>query len=119
MQMVNISLRALCKPDAGRLPEIYRQVGRPMHDVTPSHVLKWVYQRFCTGLDFDEKIMPSIANEVLKSVVVRRCSVYELAVKCMAREDCKGHDRCSPMPKAQYNAAQLITQGAGGFVVFL
>mmetsp|Transcript_20023 Transcript_20023/g.36137 ORF Transcript_20023/g.36137 Transcript_20023/m.36137 type:complete len:297 (-) Transcript_20023:58-948(-) len=58
LQMVNISLRALCKPDVGRLPDIYRQVG----------------------LDFDEKVMPSIANEVLKSVV------------------------------AQYNAAQLITQ---------
>merc|ERR1719476_567382 len=56
--MVNISLRALCKPDQGRLPDIYRQLG----------------------MDFDEKVLPSIVNEVLKSVV------------------------------AQYNASQLIVQ---------
>merc|ERR1719476_705068 len=56
--MVNISLRALCKPDQGRLPDIYRQLG----------------------MDFDEKVLPSIVNEVLKSVV------------------------------AQYNASQLIMQ---------
>eukprot|EP00434_Breviolum_minutum_P026633 symbB.v1.2.023539.t1/scaffold2159.1/size105835/7 len=58
LQMVNISLRALCKPDASKLPDIYRSLG----------------------LDFDEKVLPSIINEVLKSVV------------------------------AQYNASQLITQ---------
>lgn len=58
LQMVNISLRALCKPDMSRLPDIYRTLG----------------------LEFDEKVLPSIINEVLKSVV------------------------------AQYNASQLIMQ---------
>merc|ERR1712039_311750 len=58
LQMVNISLRALCKPDQGRLADIYRTMG----------------------MDFDEKVLPSIVNEVLKSVV------------------------------AQYNASQLIMQ---------
>merc|ERR1712113_1188695 len=58
LQMVNISVRALCKPDMGRLPEIYRTLGQ----------------------DYEEKVLPSIVQEVLKSVV------------------------------AQYNASQLIMQ---------
>jgi len=58
LQMVNINVRVLSKPDMGRLPEIYRLLGT----------------------DFDEKVLPSIVNEVLKSVV------------------------------AQYNASQLIVQ---------
>merc|ERR1719198_307412 len=49
LQMVNISLRALCKPDTTRLPEIYRSLG----------------------LDYDERVLPSIINEVLKSVVAQ------------------------------------------------
>jgi len=58
LQMVNISCRALAKPDPFKLPEIYRTLG----------------------LNFEEKVLPSIVNEVLKSVV------------------------------AQYNAAALIAQ---------
>jgi len=49
LQMVNISLRALAKPDPLKLPEIYRTIG----------------------LDFEEKVLPSIVNEVLKSVVAQ------------------------------------------------
>jgi len=58
LQMVNISLRVLSRPDAGQLPAIYRQLGT----------------------DYDERVLPSICNEVLKSVV------------------------------AKFNASQLITQ---------
>jgi len=58
LQMVNISLRVLSRPDAGMIPTIHKELGQ----------------------DFDEKVLPSICNEVLKGVV------------------------------AKFNASQLITQ---------
>merc|ERR1719375_1090122 len=49
LQMVNISLRALARPNPAKLPELYRSIG----------------------LDFEEKVLPSIISEVLKSVVAQ------------------------------------------------
>ena len=50
--MVNISLRVLTRPEPKELPEIYQTLG----------------------IDFDERVLPSIGNEVLKAVVV----IFEL-----------------------------------------
>jgi prohibitin 2 len=57
LQMVNIGLRVLARPVSSTLPRMYQRLG----------------------LDYDERVLPSICNEVLKSVV------------------------------AQFNASQLIT----------
>ena len=47
LQMINISLRVLYRPDPAQLPQVYRLLGR----------------------DYDQRVLPSIVNEVLKSVV--------------------------------------------------
>lgn len=49
LQMVNISVRTLSRPDSNKLDLIYSTLGR----------------------DFDEKVLPSIVNETLKSVVAQ------------------------------------------------
>jgi prohibitin 2 len=46
---VDISLRVLYKPNRNKLPTLYRELG----------------------VNYDERVLPSIVNEVLKSIVAR------------------------------------------------
>lgn len=49
LQMVNITCRVLSRPSIPELPTIYRELGQ----------------------DYDERVLPSIVNEVLKSVIAQ------------------------------------------------
>lgn len=49
LQNVNITLRILFRPVAAQLPRIFTSLGE----------------------DYDERVLPSITTEILKSVVVR------------------------------------------------
>ncbi|KAI4339513.1 hypothetical protein MLD38_024453 [Melastoma candidum] len=49
LQMVNLTLRVLARPEVSRLPYIFRHLG----------------------LEYDDKVLPSIGNEVLKAVVAQ------------------------------------------------
>ncbi|XP_060213126.1 prohibitin-3, mitochondrial-like [Lycium barbarum] len=49
LQMVNLTLRVLSRPQVSRLPDIFKTLG----------------------LEYDEKVLPSIGNEVLKAVVAQ------------------------------------------------
>lgn len=49
LQMVELSLRVLTRPEVSRLPTIFQTLGT----------------------DYDEKVLPSIVNEVLKQVIAQ------------------------------------------------
>ena len=49
MQMVSLTLRVLHRPQSEKLPIIYQSLG----------------------LDYDERVLPSIGNEVLKAIVAQ------------------------------------------------
>lgn len=49
MQMISLTLRVLHKPEVKRLPTIYQKLGQ----------------------DYDDRVLPSIGNEVLKAIVAQ------------------------------------------------
>ncbi|GFR82147.1 prohibitin-2, partial [Elysia marginata] len=59
LQMVNISLRVLSRPNAQALPQMYRQLGT----------------------DFDERVLPSITNEVAQQDAQRAQFLVEKAIQ--------------------------------------
>merc|ERR1712100_31873 len=67
LQMVDMQLRVLCRPDPGRLPEIFRTVGA----------------------DYREKVLPSIVNETLKSKVAEHNATQLIAKRETISSDIK------------------------------
>jgi len=67
LQMVNIKLRVLWRPICEELPKLYRELGT----------------------DFDERVLPSIGNEVLKSIVAQYNAVELLSKRAEVSERIK------------------------------
>ena len=75
LQMVTLTLRVLHRPDVQKLPKIYQVCASFIPPIA-----RFLNLRQSLGQDYDERVLPSIGNEVLKAIV------------------------------AQFDAAELITQ---------
>ena len=63
LQMVNLNVRVLTKPNAAGLPQIYEDLG----------------------MDYDERVLPSIVNETCKQVVAQFTAVQLLTQRDQVR----------------------------------
>lgn len=73
MQMVNITIRVLSKPDSTQLRWIFRTLGKGklfVHETTRSSLALQVTLP-PSYADYDERVLPSIVNEVSKAVVAK------------------------------------------------
>ncbi|KAK3996703.1 band 7 family-domain-containing protein [Cladorrhinum sp. PSN332] len=80
LQMVSLTLRVLHRPEVQALPKIYQQLGP----------------------DYDERVLPSIGNEVLKSIVAQ----FDAAELITQREAVSNKIRADLMKRAkEFNIA--------------
>ncbi|KAI5810358.1 band 7 family-domain-containing protein [Pyronema omphalodes] len=75
LQMVSLTLRVLHRPDVKNLPKIYQNLGQ----------------------DYDERVLPSIGNEVLKAIVAR----FDAAELITQREQVSNLIRSELLKRAQ------------------
>ncbi|KAL8648206.1 MAG: hypothetical protein Q9210_005130, partial [Variospora velana] len=75
LQMVSLTLRVLHRPEVKMLPKIYQSLG----------------------LDYDERVLPSIGNEVLKSIVAQ----FDAAELITQRESVSNRIRTDLLRRAQ------------------
>jgi len=75
LQMVSLTLRVLHRPEVKMLPKIYQNLG----------------------LDYDERVLPSIGNEVLKSIVAQ----FDAAELITQREAVSNRIRTDLLKRAQ------------------
>ncbi|CAF9912740.1 Prohibitin-1, subunit of the prohibitin complex (Phb1p-Phb2p) [Imshaugia aleurites] len=80
LQMVSLTLRVLHRPEVPNLPKIYQSLG----------------------LDYDERVLPSIGNEVLKSIVAQ----FDAAELITQRESVSARIRTDLLKRAsEFNIA--------------
>jgi prohibitin 1 len=75
LQMVSLTLRVLSRPDVKQLPKIYQNLGQ----------------------DYDERVLPSIGNEVLKAIVAQ----FDAAELITQREAVSNRIRTDLLKRAQ------------------
>ncbi|KAK2764434.1 Prohibitin-1, subunit of the prohibitin complex (Phb1p-Phb2p) [Arachnomyces sp. PD_36] len=75
LQMVSLTLRVLHRPEVQKLPKIYQALGQ----------------------DYDERVLPSIGNEVLKSIVAQ----FDAAELITQREAVSNRIRTDLLKRAQ------------------
>jgi len=75
LQMVSLTLRVLHRPDVKALPKIYQSLGQ----------------------DYDERVLPSIGNEVLKAIVAQ----FDAAELITQREQVSNRIRADLLKRAQ------------------
>ncbi|KIW14366.1 prohibitin-1 [Exophiala spinifera] len=75
LQMVSLTLRVLHRPEVQRLPKIYQSLGQ----------------------DYDERVLPSIGNEVLKAIVAQ----FDAAELITQREAVSNRIRTDLLRRAQ------------------
>lgn len=75
LQMVSLTLRVLHRPEVQKLPKIYQSLGQ----------------------DYDERVLPSIGNEVLKSVIAQ----FDAAELITQREAVSNRIRTDLLKRAQ------------------
>lgn len=73
--MVSITLRVLSRPDVQHLSRIYQTLG----------------------LDYDERVLPSIGNEVLKAIVAQFDAAELITQREVVRAEIRGHVIESPL----------------------
>ena len=83
LQMVNIGLRVLARPQATMLPDMYRKLG----------------------LDFDERVLPSIMNEVH---VQDQRRYFEMTFFLLFTQSCVCYLKCAQLGSLHHVLFSLI-----------
>jgi prohibitin 2 len=75
LQMIQLSLRVLYRPNPHQLPFIYRRLGKGDCPFIPPCIqlllCNFSLYNFIHLSDFDERVLPSIVNEVAKAIVAK------------------------------------------------